>query len=335
MISRRLLTCVSLILCLNTSVFGQKINGLSLVAPHYVITQAHHEPIKATNANWVAVTPYAFCRTSNGTVTHGHSRQWHGEKEEGMIQAIELAKANGLKVMLKPHVWVAGASWIGDLDYSDPVQLALWQKTYTEYILNCAKIASEYEVSLFAIGTELKLLVKRDPNFFIELISLIRSQYQGQITYAANWDNYERIPFWSELDYIGIDAYFPTNEQKTPHTDSISTGYIPLKKKLATYSSIQAKPILFTEVGFRSMDFASAGHWEQEHKNQNVNLTAQANAYQGLFDAFWDESWFSGGFIWKWFYKHNSAGGASDSHFTPQNKPAEKVIRSNFGKSYN
>jgi len=320
-------------LAFNTHLSGQKMNGLSLVSPHYPIIPEYFEPIKEVNANWVAVIPYAFCRTSSGKVTYNHTRQWQGEKPEGIIKAIELAKANDLKVMLKPHVWVMGAGWIGSLDYNDEEQFALWQKTYQEYIMSYLEIAIQYEVELFAIGTELKLFVKRDPEFFVELITLIRSKYKGKLTYAANWDDYQQVPFWNQLDYIGIDAYFPTNKAMTPDKDAILSTYNQLKKSLVTFSSIQSKPILFTEVGFRSMDYASAGHWEQEHTNQNVNLEAQAIAYEGLFESFWNEgSWFSGGFIWKWFYKHNSAGGATNSHFTPQNKTAEEVIRVNFSK---
>ena len=49
-----------------------------------------------------------------------------------------------------------------------------------------------------------------------------------------------------------------------------------------------------------------------------------------LFDTFWKEEWFAGGFIWKWFHDHEQSGGGDNSRFTPQNKPAETVIKTNY-----
>jgi hypothetical protein len=43
----------------------------------------------------------------------------------------------------------------------------------------------------------------------------IRKIYTGKLTYAANWDDFDKVPFWKELDYIGIDAYFPLSDAAT------------------------------------------------------------------------------------------------------------------------
>ena len=39
-----------------------------------------------------------------------------------------------------------------------------------------------------------------------------------------------------------------------------------------------------------------------------------------------EKSWWVGGFIWKWFPDHLNSGGVLDTTFSPQNKPAERVI---------
>ena len=65
--------------------------------------------------------------------------------------------------------------------------------------------------------------------------------------------------------------------------------------------------------------------------DMTVNLEAQADATQVIFDEFWKEDWFAGGFVWKWFIHHSNSGGEKDNRFTPQNKPAEKVIRNFYG----
>jgi len=47
---------------------------------------------------------------------------------------------------------------------------------------------------------------------------------------------------------------------------------------------------------------------------------------------FWGEKWFAGGYVWKWFPNHGTAGGVNDNRFTPQNKPSLKIISDNYKK---
>lgn len=63
-----------------------------------------------------------------------------------------------------------------------------------------------------------------------------------------------------------------------------------------------------------------------------VNLEAQINMMQVLFETFWDEDWFAGGFVWKWFHNYEQSGGENDSRFTPQNKPVEVIIKAQYAK---
>jgi hypothetical protein len=59
----------------------------------------------------------------------------------------------------------------------------------------------------------------------------------------------------------------------------------------------------------------------------SVNLEAQVNTTRATFEELWSEDWFAGGFVWKWFIHHDRAGGLENNRFTPQNKPAEAVIK--------
>ena len=47
---------------------------------------------------------------------------------------------------------------------------------------------------------------------WISLIGEVREHYQGKLTFAANFDNYDQISFWRYLDMVGINAYFPLRE---------------------------------------------------------------------------------------------------------------------------
>ena len=56
-------------------------------------------------------------------------------------------------------------------------------------------------------------------------------------------------------------------------------------------------------------------------------MEAQKNAYEGLYETFYQEEWMKGGFLWKWFPDYASSGGATNNYFTPQNKPVEEIIK--------
>ena len=43
---------------------------------------------------------------------------------------------------------------------------------------------------------------------WLELIESLRGAYSGPLGYAANFDQYQDVGFWSQLDVVGINAYF-------------------------------------------------------------------------------------------------------------------------------
>lgn len=308
----------------------KKINGICFVAPPHRVNTIHLTPIQSINANWIAVTPYAFTKPNSPKVSFNHSRHWWGETEMGIIETILTAQQLGLKIIMKPHIWVMGQGWAGEFDLQSETDWKAWEKNYSNYILQFAKISDSLNVEMICIGTEYKKAVKKRPEFWLQLIENIRVFYKGEITYAANWDNYENVLFWNKLDYIGIDAYFPISQSKTPAISELEEKWQPILNQLKKFSIKNRKPILFTEFGYRSMNYTTAGHWEVENQDVVVNLEGQQNAIQALFNTFWDQDWFAGGFLWKW-HADNKTGGVNDSHYTPQNKPVKERIKEWYG----
>lgn len=309
---------------------AQKINGLCTVAPKFEVLDEHFDHIIQINANWIAVVPYAFCDPAKPKVVYNHPHQWAGEKPEGIINTIALAKKRGLKVMIKPHLWVKGQGWAGQLSFDNKTDLNLWQESYLEYLLVYANIADSLNVELISIGTELKELIVENEDYWIDLSCAIRNVYDGKLTYSSNWDNYQKVKIWDQMDFIGIDSYFPINDELTPTATDVENSFKNVKSDLKDFSKKTMKPVLFTEYGFRSIDHCANGHYIGDYEKGSVNLVCQQNAYQGLFNAFWNEEWFAGGFVWKWFFNHGQAGGKTDDRFTPQNKPANQIIQSNY-----
>ena len=308
------------------------INGVSLVNPPREITPHQMGEVKRINAGWVAVIPYGFSHSGQPNVTFDHSRQWWGERTDGSCKLIEYAKSHNLKVMLKPHVWVRGEGWTGDYKLSTEEQWKQWEQDFSAYILNHAKVADSLKVELLCIGTEYRTPAKERPEFWRKMIREIRQVYSGKITYASNWDNYENIIWWDAVDYIGIDAYFPLVDGTHPSVKDIENGWKPVKTQLAAFSRKWNKPILFTEYGFQSVNGATGRHWEVDKSGENANHQLQADAYEATYRALIEESWFAGGFLWKWHF--NAPNGRwRGTEWTPQNKPAEEVIARWYGKN--
>ncbi|MFH6603497.1 glycoside hydrolase family 113 [Maribacter algicola] len=320
-----------LILCiLQFSCSGQgvgKINGVSFVASREEVAQGHIDEVVKVNANHAAIMPFGFIRdVDSPNIVFDTDRQWFGETKRGALQYIEMLHKNGIKVMLKPHIWISHGEFTGTMAMKSEESWQALEASYEKFILNYAQTAQEADADIFCIGTELEQFVKNRPGYWKRLIRKIREIYKGKLTYAANWDEYARTPFWEDLDYIGIDAYFPLSEEITPSIGQLKLGWKPWKEKIAALSDEKNRPVLFTEYGYRSMDYTAKKPWLVDLHDEKVNLVAQANALTAIFEEFWKEDWFAGGYVWKWFIRHKEVGGDQNNRFTPQNKPAQEVL---------
>jgi len=309
----------------------EKINGVSFVASPKEAKQEHVDPVKKINANHAAVMPFGFIRNlESPEIVHNTERQWFGETRAGAKQYIEKLHQNGIKVMVKPQIWIWRGEFTGYLKMNTEEEWKALEDSYRSFIVTYAKLADEMNVALFCIGTELEQFIVNRPEFWTQLISEIKEVYKGKLTYAANWDEYKRVPFWEKLDYIGVDAYFPVAESKTPTILEAKEGWQRWKTELKGVSETAGRPILFTEYGYRSVDYAGKEPWKSDRSMTVVNLDAQQNLMQALFEETWNEPWMAGGYIWKWFIEHSEVGGSENNQFTPQNKPVEAVLRTQF-----
>jgi hypothetical protein len=169
------------------------------------------------------------------------------------------------------------------------------------------------------------------------VISGVRAIYNGPLTYAADWSTYARISFWGALDYAGIDAYFPLSNAKTPSVADLVGGWSNYvynnvahnwTHDIETFQATVNKPVLFTEIGYRSCDYAAQhpGDWSFPGV---YNGPAQANCYGAAWQVFANKPWYAGMFWWGWSPDPN-AGGAGDTYYTPQNKPAQSVLTADW-----
>lgn len=195
--------------------------------------------------------------------------------------------------------------------------------------MKLASFADSLNLEMYSIGVEFKNAANTRPEFWKRLIDEVKQVYNGKLLYAANWDNFQHITFWDQLDYIGVDAYFPLVDEPTPQKEQMIGKWKQHKKELSKISKSVNKEVIFTEYGYRSVDNPAWKQWEIEYlsHDKSVNLQAQVNSYEALYEAVWDEGWFAGGFVWKWYPNNKTAGGTNNSDYTPQGKPAETIIK--------
>jgi len=310
-----------------------KINGVSFVASRDSLQQQYIVPLLNSNANYAAIMPFGFIKNlKHPEVFYNQDRQWFGETKTGARQYVNLLHINNVKIMLKPQIWIWRGEFTGLLKMASEEDWLQLENSYRDFILDYAALAETEGIEIFCIGTELEKFIEHRPEYWRNLIVEVRGVYKGKLTYAANWDEYRRVPFWDMLDFIGVDAYFPISESKTPTVEEIEIGWQQWKTELKAFSYREEKKILFTEYGYRSVDFSGKEPWKSDREMNSVNLKAQANLLEGLYKTVWKEEWFAGGFLWKWFISHDTTGGVENSQFTPQNKPAEAIVEEYYSK---
>ena len=310
-----------------------KIKGLNFVAPPDPYAIDPMNAVQQIGANWIAVIPYGFTRINQPYVGYNSDWQWWGERPEGIKETIALAKASNVKVILKPQVYVP-RGWTGDLDFKSEEEWQSWERSYESFLISFVKMADSLEVEIFCVGTEFKRSIKKREQFWRSLIKKVREIYKGKLTYAANWDEYLDVPFWDALDYAGVNAYFPLTNSKTPNVPELKKAWQPYLKEIRRFYKKVNKPILFTEYGYLSVDGCAYNTWELEAKVKEleINQTAQANAFSALFETFWEEPYWSGGFLWKWFPNMHGGEGYNERDYTPQGKTGEDVLQKWFEK---
>jgi Glycoside Hydrolase Family 113 len=274
----------------------------------------HLIELKKYGVNAIALVPYGFA--SERSVRICFNLGW--EKDSGVKRLAGVAHRAGMRVLLKPQLFVRDG-YPGSLEYSSAEERKEWFQQYRLFLEHYATLAARIHADLFCVGVELDKLSKYTSEWR-DLIARIRELYPGPLVYAANFgDEFESVAFWDALDYIGMDEYYSL-------PDSLSTDEVV--SKVAAVQARFQKPVIFTEVGFPSMEAANRNPWDESPRK--VSLELQARCYEEIFRAFYEKPWFQGMYWWK--VGTNGFGGPTDRSHTPWRKPAMEVVRQWYQK---
>ncbi|MFQ5928017.1 MAG: hypothetical protein ACE5MH_11365, partial [Terriglobia bacterium] len=247
------------------------------------------------------------------------------ESDARVIRTLAAARKLGLRTMLKPQLW--GAGFTGNIVFDTEADFVRWFTPYRRWLLHFARMAELYDVDLLVIGTELSGVTHHEAAWR-GLIRDLRRVYRGPLTYAANWGSeFENLPFWNALDYLGVNMYYPLAAPgELPRADSPRLQ--ELVRMFAALAERHKKPVLFTEVGYPAIATAAAKPWKE--RNAPLDLELQQRCYATVFAAFYHQPWFAGLYWWKW----PSHGGSSryDASYNPIGKPAAEVLAHWYGQ---
>lgn len=274
-----------------------------------------------TETEWVALLVTWYQDTENSTLIYRDSLRT--PSDAGLLRVIARCGELGMKVMLKPHVDCQNGAWRGAIDFQTEQEWADWYASYTNFITYYTAFAASEGVEKFCVGCELCESVSRTADWEAVIFE-IRSLFTGELTYAANWDNYQNVTFWSHLDVIGIDAYFDLTGEYDPTLEELLAAWEPWEAEISTFSQLQGMPVLFTEIGYRSVDGANMQPWSWGTPGV-VDLEEQADCYEAAFQTFQEKPYFRGYNWWSW-HTDPDQGGPDDDGYTPHGKPAEDVL---------
>ena len=235
--------------------------------------------LNATGANYVGLLGTWYMDTANGEYSTSNVIYPHPTKtpsDADLIHIINDIKSSGRKVFLKLHIRVIlsedpswADKWAGRIAPSDPNQ---WFSNYTTFANHYAELAEANGVDIFCFGTELPTMT--GPQYAAQwnsVIDAIKAKNTGKLTFSSNMPaEYTQITFWDRCDYLGIGPYFSVSPAYIPDPDLDTIvngwGYVPdiddpnkgktIVEKMAEWSTENGnKPIIFTELGYCSVDW--------------------------------------------------------------------------------
>ncbi|MCE9627856.1 MAG: hypothetical protein K8R56_08065 [Candidatus Eisenbacteria bacterium] len=276
--------------------------------------------IKEAGANWVSLTPFAWLPDPREPLLASSIESGpDGESDESVCEAAARARALGLKVWLKPHVWTRG--WAGELAFT-PSGWARFFDGYEALALHWALLADREGMDGVFVGHELASSTAADPVRWRTIIGRVRKVYGGLVSYGANWDEAERVPFWDALDLIAVSFYAPLAKTPTRDATTLRAGATQALGSLAALGKRFGRPVLLAELGYAPNPEAAVRPWDEggpglDLEMQRLCLAATVAAMEP-FDGI------AGAYFWKW----GSASRGGDDPFDTRGRPAAAVVSS-------
>ncbi len=271
----------------------------------------------AAGADSVAVVPFLWQSGSTSPEVSLGSDMSPAQLQAGIQQAREL----GLRVVVKPHLWVQGGQ-PGQIMLANAEAWRRWFASYTTGLLHLARLAQEAGAEAFSVGTGLSRSLARPE--WRGLIGQVRGAFRGKLLQVVDsTEMADQVQHWDQLDAIGLKLYPALGRDDGPEE------WTPVMRREAErmdrLASRWRRRIWVAEVGLRSAAGAAARPWEVvEDRRTQPDARVQAEVLaRWLFHL--DRPSVEAVLVWRWF-TDPLRGGPQDTDFTVQNKLAEGVM---------
>lgn len=271
------------------------------------------------HANSVSVVFPVFQEDWRATeVVADQERTPSGDRLRWFVRA---ARERDFTVMLRPVLDEASLTddgqWRGSISPSDR---GAWFESYGELVAGYAALAAEEGVEILAIGSELTSL-QDDTERWEALAERVRSVYDGQLLYAANWD--APSPQMSgALDWHGVDAFFPLDAAEDAPVEDLATAWDPWLQELEA-AGADLDRVVFTEIGVRAQRGGHRRPYVWEHGTP-ADVEAQERYYEAACETLAPAV--GGLYWWRVDFDYPDAADSAES-FSPLGKPAEDALR--------
>ena len=284
-------------------------------------------------ATWISLTPFGRAWDLRATGVDRNFELPFAVTRQNLAHAVKQAHARGLRVQVVPHLWVESGEWRAELDPGTEEGWTKLAASYRSFVLSWAHFAKEAHVDMLAVGVELRswLTTTHAPSF-LPILRDVRAAYPGLLTYAANWDDANETVIWSELDVIGINAFYPLTEKASATDAELCAGGAEVTKKVQELARLWQKPVVFNEFGYTARTDPALRPWEwPDHMSQvTVDARAQAAAYRGLLSAMLLQPELAGAFVWRLYADPDDLSQEAEWGFSPRGRAAELVLRDAF-----
>lgn len=274
--------------------------------------------VRKIGVRWVAVHPYARI-ARDGTVSYTPAA------ETGFLRnLVIIASESKTPLFWTPHLAYWGSfEWRGAVEFGDDA--AAWARFFDGYrgfIVDQARFAQASGVRLFSVGNEYERTTASHEKEWRAIITAVRAVYQGELTYSANWDAIDKVPFWDALDTIAVQGYFPLSTSASPKRAELEAGWDAVLARLERISIAQQKKVLFAEIGYSRSARAAEKPWEAATEDTPQAIAFRALLLDVALDRIERRSFVRGMFWWKWI--PGTAFGEAD--FSMQDPEAQSAL---------
>ena len=286
------------------------------------IMQTTLDDVRALGANWVAIHPYASIQ-NDGTV-----RYRANEVTPAVLKPTQWARDRNMQMMVKPHLayWRSKFPHRLAIDFGDDA--AAWARffdSYEKFIVHQAQLAEQAGARLFVIGTELDQSLQHEARWR-RIIAQVDAVFSGELTYAANHDAYDKVPFWDALDCVGVQAYWPISDAANPTDEQLVAGWRAQLRKVTAFAAQKNKMVLLTEVGYAPSAEAASKPWTA-HRVERAGAAdpddLKLRAMRIALAEIENHPRIAGAFCWKWFPTQRQIS----RDFALQYPPMREILR--------